>query len=454
MVTRYSIRPDELVNSLPSVWHDDAQPNIQNLLQQSGSKLVVLHDSPNNTQAVPGTTLTLERNTAAFLREFKRDAPVFHVLMNSHDLNYRDNNALHRYVANALLDASDMAQQPFTIISQGDGTLRGHFPDDVQTLANVMGGVDGVLFMPAAPNSITLEGIHHIKQGDEYVLAGTSDLRGWLQEKSAGHINAGNIQHIDIETIRYGGVEAVYERLLNLHHGGYCVIDCVDRQDANVVAWAAHLAQQHGKQFIYRTGSYLTQSITGSVQQPPLTQYDMALGTGVGGLVVVGSGTASATQQLMALLASGEATGIEVRVESLLHDESQAAEIARCADILGNALQRNNVVLYTSRRSIGIDDPVHAQIITQRINAGLSAIINGITVCPRYIVVKGSLTATEIAGRALNVRRAELAGEFAPNVPVWTIGNGGTSLPKMSYLIVPGELGEMNLLTEIVSRLH
>ncbi len=468
MVANAIIRPDDLVSGLPPEWDGDVLDDIRDYLAQTTDKLIVLDDDPSGTQAIPGTHIALLRDTDTFLRQFTSAAQSFHVLMNSRNLTPQDTRALHRHIAQCLQLASEETGHRISVVSRGDVSLRSHFPLETDTLMdNLDTDFDAVLFAPAGNGAVTLDDVHYILQDGGYVPAAeteyaqdsifgysTSNLREWVAEKTGGRVSAGQVQSISLQTIRQGGAQAVFRQLRKLSNRAVCVVNIATQRDAEVVALGTLMAQAHGKRFLHRSGMAFASALAGVRPQQSLSRKQLAFGKGVGGLVVVGARTPSATQQLLTLLASDRVTGIEVRVESLLHDQSQNAEVARCSEVLENTLQQDDVVLYTSRRIIGAEDPAHARIVTQRVNAGLVAILNGITAHPRYLAVKGSVTASEVAVRALNMRAARVEGQLLPGVPVWTVGNGGTTIPKMSYVIVPGSLGDPDTLVRLVDKLR
>jgi uncharacterized protein YgbK (DUF1537 family) len=48
--------------------------------------------------------------------------------------------------------------------------------------------------------------------------------------------------------------------------------------------------------------------------------------------------------------------------------------------------------------------------------------VQNLSTRPRYIVAKGGSTSSDIATKALAVRRAIVVGQILPGVPVWQLG--------------------------------
>ena len=468
MEARRLLTEPGILDGLPAVWQNNVLDDLKHYAQQHKRITVVLDDTLTGAQALPDVPVLTSRSVEAFTAEFERGANSMVVLMNTRNLSPGDARALYQRVTRNLLEAQQHTRRPFTIVSRGESNLLGHFPDNFTAVSAVMPSqFDGVLFVPALSNSYTVNNTHYLLVDGEYVPASqtpyagdyafgydTSNLREWIAQKTGGTVPAESVASISIETIRRGGANAVRDQLMSLENSAFCVVNAAHRRDLDVVALGARLAEEAGKQFYYRGSSEFAAALSGIAPKPVLNPRDLHMGDGVGGLVVVGSHVQRSTEQLIALLASGEVTGIEVRVESLLHDESQRAKVARCSDILETALQHSDVVLYTSRRIIGADDPIHAQIVTQRVNTGLVSILNGVRARPRYVLVKGSITASDIVTRSLNVKRAVAAGEVAPDVLAWTIGNGNTGLPKRTFMIAPGTVGEQDTLLHLVRSLR
>ncbi|MEM6530064.1 MAG: four-carbon acid sugar kinase family protein, partial [Chloroflexota bacterium] len=457
-----------LLEHLPEIWHQNLDQPLHAIARQHNRMVVVMDDTLTGSQAMHNTPVLTNRQVSGFAATFESTAHSMVILMNTRNLSRTDATALYRRVTHNLLEAQQRTGREFVIVSRGESTLLGHFPLDVEAVGQAMPTrYDGVLFVPGINGSYTVDNIHYIEQDDDYLPAAetnhardyafgynNSDMRTWIAEKTGGRIAAASVQAISLDTIRRGGPQAVRDRLLTLQNGAFCVANTAHRRDIDVVALGAHLAEQENRRFYYRASSDFAAAYSGIAPQPPVQPDDLPTGDSVGGLVVIGSHARRSTEQLIALLASSEVTGIEVRVESLLHDESQRAEVARCSDILESALQQGDVVLYTSRRIIGADDPAHATIVTQRVNTGLVSIINGVTAHPRYVIVKGSITAADVVTRSLNVKRAIALGEVAPDAVAWQIGNSSTGQQKRSVVIIPGNTGEQDMLLHLVRQLR
>lgn len=431
-------------------WNQDVLPQIRLHLQESGLKVVVLDEDISGTQNIHNLPIITRKTIAAFARELTSDASGFYVLMNARDLPVRDALALYHRVMLNLHAAREQTGQDFILISRANTAARTHFPLDVNAALDALpDAFDGVVLVPtfAEQESYTIDNTYY---SHYHGSASMQDMRYWVNLHTGGRIRSDDVRSISLETVRIGGPDAVRDQLLTLSGGAMLVTNAVTRRDVDVITLGALMAQAQGKRFLFRGAPTLAAAMNGVEPHRLLTPAQLAYGKSVGGLIVVGARTRRSTEQLLTLLTRDMMTGIEVRVESLLHDESQDAEVARCSDILNAALKQGDAVLYTSRRLVGTTDPVHDWVVMQRVNTGLVTILNAVYNPPRYLVAKGSITATEIATRSLNVQRATVAGQLIPGVPVWTVGGS----QEMSYIIVPGSVDEPDTLVRLAEMLR
>ena len=83
----------------------------------------------------------------------------------------------------------------------------------------------------------------------------------------------------------------------------------------------------------------------------------------------------------------------------------------------------------------------------------LITIVRGIQAAPRYILAKGGITSNDVAAKALGVRRAVVAGQIIPGVPVWRLGED-SRFPGLSYIVFPGNVGTETSMTDVVQALR
>jgi uncharacterized protein YgbK (DUF1537 family) len=460
----------ETLQGLPPEWPDDPQPAIRAALAATAAKLVVLDDDPTGTQTVHGIPVLTEGSVTALQAELENTLPACFVLTNSRSLPLGEAQALNTTIGEHLHVAARQAGRRFAVVSRSDSTLRGHFPGEVEALAAALGeAVDGWLLIPFFQEGgrYTIDDIHYVAEGDTLVPAGdtefardasfgyrASNLRHWVEEKTAGRIAAASVTAISLEDIRRGGPAQVTERLLALTQGRVCVVNAASQRDLEVFTAGLLAAEAQGKRFLYRTAASFVAVRAGIVPRPLLTPAEIAPVPTGGGLIIVGSHVPRTTSQLTHLQHQPGVLSVEVDVNALLSDTQRLATITQAAQQLETGLQHGaDVVLFTSRQLITGADADSSLSIGQRVSAALVAIMQALRVHPRYILAKGGITSSDVATQGLGVKRAMVLGQILPGVPVWQLGPE-TRHPGLSYIVFPGNVGGPEALGTIVTALR
>ncbi|MAS38019.1 MAG: hypothetical protein CL610_28750 [Anaerolineaceae bacterium] len=456
----------ETFASLPPDWPDDPLPAVRTAIKRLNQKVVVLDDDPTGTQTVHDVPVLTEWSTPALTAEFRDPCPAVFVLTNSRSLTASAARACNLEIGRHLAAASARTGRPYVVASRSDSTLRGHFPTETDALAAASGkAVDAVLIVPAfmAGGRYTIADTHYVAEGDQLIPAGqtpfardatfgyaASNLRAWVSEKTGGQVRPEAVTAISLDEIRLGGPDRVTERLLTMKDQTYCVINAVNERDLSVVALGVVQAEAQGKVLLYRTAASFAAARAGIALRPLLTAADMNLTSSGGGLVVVGSYVPKSSQQLEHLLKQPDIAGIEVHVQRLLDDAS--AEIARVIEAVDTRLRlHQNVVIFTSRGLITGADADSSLAIGNRVSAGLVAIVQGLHETPRFLIAKGGITSSDLATKALGVRRALVMGQILPGVPVWQLG-AESRQPGMAYVVFPGNVGGPDALAAVVDK--
>lgn len=87
-----------------------------------------------------------------------------------------------------------------------------------------------------------------------------------------------------------------------------------------------------------------------------------------------------------------------------------------------------------------------------RISDALTAVVSGLHFRPRFLIAKGGITSSDVGTKGLGVVRAMVKGQAAPGIPVWETGPESL-FPGLSYVIFPGNVGEVYTLSQIVEAL-
>jgi uncharacterized protein YgbK (DUF1537 family) len=467
------IQLQEILSSLPPVWPDDLLPAIRRKNAQRPVSIVVLDDDPTGTQTVHDVPVltncsqdALRQKLQAIIDEFERRTPLFYLLTNSRSLPTTRAVDLALEVGANILKASRKTHRAFEIISRSDSTLRGHFPAEVDALADVLEMEQAVcVIIPFFQEGgrYTINDIHYVREGQQLVPAAetafakdvvfgyrSSDLKRWVEEKTQGRISGTSVQSLSLEEIRKDGPDHIAEKMTACKPGSVCVVNAADYRDLEVVTLGLLGAQQEGRRFLFRTAASFVRVRAGLRARPLLTADEMNSTGGTGGLVIVGSHVPRSSQQLSHVLQHGNVQSIELNVDKILSPQNRDEEIRRSVEFVENALsQGQDVVVYTSRKLVTGRDNESSLSIGRQISQGLVEIVSSMGVRPHYIMAKGGITSSDIATQALGIVRAQVLGQILSGVPVWQSGPE-SKFPDMPYIVFPGNVGSTNAISEVV----
>ena len=83
----------------------------------------------------------------------------------------------------------------------------------------------------------------------------------------------------------------------------------------------------------------------------------------------------------------------------------------------------------------------------------VTSIVKRLEVRPSFIIAKGGITSSDIGTNGLSVKRATVAGQIKPGIPVWLTGSE-SKFPGIAYVIFPGNVGSRTTLKEVAELLH
>ena len=460
----------ELLAALPAPWPHHVFPELQNLVARRGAKVVVLDDDPTGTQTVHDVPVLTTWDVEALEQELASDGGCFYVLTNSRALSPDAAAQLASELAANLHTAARRAGRDYVVISRSDSTLRGHYPTETDAFAartRQLGGraFDATVIVPFfdAGGRITVGDVHYVAEGESLVPVAetefardavfgfrSSNLREWVTEKSAGRINADDVLSISIDELRQSGPEAVAARLTSAPAGSVIVVNAASARDVEVFALAAVKAEIAGRCFLYRTAAAFVAARAGLRVRSLLTASELPLGDKrMGGLIVVGSYVPKTSDQLAELLSAPGLIAVEIAVEELLGSDAEKL-VARSLSRVEQGLQSGQTcVLFTSRKLITGHSSAENLRIGATVSATLVAIVNRLQTRPRWLIAKGGITSSDVATRGLNVRRAIVAGQLLPGVPVWRLGPE-SSFPGLTYVVFPGNVGNSGALKSAV----
>lgn len=469
MPEHYKNKADCLA-SLPPETSEDFLPLIQQKLNESRAKIVVLDDDPTGTQTVHDIPVLTTWDVESLCVELKNSETAFFILTNSRALTRTMAIELASEIGDNLNKASRITGIKISIISRSDSTLRGHFPYEVDAVARAMQYEKfPYLICPFFQEGgrLTLDDIHYVAEGEKLVPAAqtpyardasfgfsNSNLCEWVAEKTRNAIPADNVHRISLSDIRKGGPGWVARKLNDVPDQGACIVNAVSYKDMEVFVTGLLEAQKTGKKFLYRTAASFVRVMAGIRPKGSFLSFkDLTCDTDAGGLFIVGSYVPKTSRQLEELEKEPDLVSIEIDVKKILSTKTDGEEVGRIIFEANQTLKSGkDTLIYTSRELITSKDSDQSRKIGQTVSVSLISIVRGIECQPRYLVAKGGITSSDVATLGLNVKRAMVIGQALPGIPVWRLGNEAV-YPGMPYIVFPGNVGDDDALAVVRRRL-
>lgn len=466
-----TLKRSTLLSILPTSLSPDRVGQIRTMVKRSGKKIVVLDDDPTGTQTVYDTKVLTEWSIPSLIEIFMDPRELFFILTNSRSLAEEDAAAITAEIVTALNQASEETGVEFVIISRSDSTLRGYFEaETTAVLRSLREPIDGIILVPFFEEGgrYTIDDIHYVADGDVLIPAAetefakdksfgyhSSNLREWVQEKTAGRIPAGDVVSISIHDLRDPDSSGVRNRLRSLRGGQICLVNAVCYADLESFIIAAMQVEEDGKIFLYRTAASFVRARAGITRHPLWKPERLtAAASPAGGLIVAGSYVQKSSRQIESLILLGGLIPLEVSVEHLLKPGAREKEITRTAAAAERIIrQGEDALVFTSRRLFTADTPSAALEISRSISSALVQIVLQIKTSPAWMLAKGGITSSDIATHALEIRSATVMGQIQPGVPVWK-ASAASRWPDLTYVIFPGNVGDENALCEVVKTLR
>jgi len=439
-------------------WSTSIEQKIRKQLINKQKVIVVLDDDPTGTQTVYNVPVITEWTAEIIEKEILR-SPLFFILTNSRSLQANAANDLAKLLGERLYKATKKHKKELLIVSRGDSTLRGHYPNEVDALAEGLGIEKAKhLIAPAffEGGRYTFKDIHYVKEGETFIPAAetpfaqdntfgyiSSNLKKWIVEKSKEKIKLNEIVSFPIDKLRNEPI-AYATNILEQSNVFRMVANASSYIDLQKMALACLSINQPP---IFRTAASFVNAISGIQPKECLTKKEI-LGNRQSGsaLIVIGSYVPKTTAQLNYLKEHSNAIFLELDVSNVLEKLIFQKEINNLIKEVDTCISNNkDVVLYTSRTIIkGLSKEESLEIVNL-VSNGLITIVKKITNQPKYIVAKGGITSSDVATKALGVKRANVLGQVLKGVPVWQLGDE-SKFPSVPYIVFPGNVGDINTL--------
>jgi len=459
----------ETLKSLAPEWPEDLLPAIQTENRDSGASIVVLDDDPTGTQTVYDVPILTDWTIESLTCEFLAKTPLFYVLTNSRSLTEAAARNLATEIGMNLKAAARETGRSFVVISRSDSTLRGHFPAEVDALADALGQTKAIrILIPffLEGGRYTIDDTHYVKEGPYLLPAhqtpfaqdaafgySCSNMAEWVAEKTHGQVSPDAVVTLSLEDVRTGGPSRIEDKLQTCRESGVCVANAASYRDLEVVTLGLLRAEKRGLRFLYRTAASFVRVRAGLPGRPLLSAKELALPEKSGALLLVGSYVPRTSEQISYLKKHTEIKSIEVWVTHLLCERTRAEEIRRVVGLVNETLgDDSDVMVYTSRDLIAGQNAEKSLAMGNQISDSLVDIVRRISVRPRYLLAKGGITSSDLATKALGIKRAIVLGQILLGVPVWKMGQE-TRFPDMPYIVFPGNVGGHDALVQIVDKL-
>jgi uncharacterized protein YgbK (DUF1537 family) len=410
----------------------------------SGPFIVVIDDDPTGTQMASDVRVLLRADSGAFAQAAAEGSGAVYALA---DTRSRSESEAREIVASIAAAArSGLGDRDFELVLRGDSTLRGHVFAEMEAVDRFG---HGALFVPAWPEGgrITVDGVHWLREGEQWIPVVRTEfardpdfgftsaaLVDWVAEVAPGWTAA----IVELTDLRSSAGAALAVALQSSGPRTVVIPEVEVSGDLSHVLSGLLATEGTGRRPIVRAASSFAALRAGLAPR----DLDALAGHRTDHvLVLCGSYTGLATQQLAALARAGHpptwlGLGVEV---------GPAVEAAR------SQLQESGVaVLATDRRfhrpgaETNTGPSAYGQALCQA-----AAELRDSYDC---VIVKGGVTSSEFARDGLGVRHAWVSGQLAPGVPTWLLESSRG--PRLPYVIVPGNVGPDTLLVEVLDKLR
>ncbi|MGY4788963.1 four-carbon acid sugar kinase family protein [Bacillus sp. OHL2] len=467
----------DILNAIPKADSKAIQSAYEQALSSFQHKVIVLDDDPTGIQTVHGVSVFTDWSEESIEAGFLEDSRMFFILTNSRSMTEKETAAVHKTIAATIVKVAERLNQDFIIVSRGDSTLRGHFPLETEVLKMTIEQhssrqFDGEILLPFFQEGgrFTIDNIHYVQEGHELIPASdtefardrtfgfqSSHLGEWIEEKSEGIFTKENTTYISLADLRALRIDQIKQQLMGVKDFKKVVVNAVDYDDVKVFVTALIGAIQAGQQLMFRSAAALTKVLGGIGDQALLTKDALIQEESPhGGLIMVGSHVKKTTEQLKALEQNKEMAFIEFNTHLVLKPDAFREEIDRVIQQTETLLAAGqSVAVYTRRERLDLgDDRQEEELkLSVQISDAVTSIVQRLTIRPKYLIAKGGITSSDIGTRGLSVKRATVAGQIKPGIPVWQTGEE-SKFPFMSYVIFPGNVGAKDTLKEAVDILE
>lgn len=439
---------------------------IREINRKHDHTFVVLDDDPTGTQTMHDVPVVTIWSVESLIDLFNEKCPVFYILTNSRSLSPGEAGNLVKKISRNLEVASDKTNRNYKLILRSDSTLRGHHPEEMDAVLDVWNEEPDLKIIHPAfieGGRYTFRSIHYAKEGNRYIPCGetqfardpsfgynSSNLCDWIIEKTNGRVSTEQITRLTLGALREESLEEITRRIREIDKGNYLISDALVYSDIDKFCLALLKSQ---RSFIARTGASFVASVGGIEPRELLDYSELKYKSENGGIIIAGSYVEKTTRQINSLIGYSDIVEMILDVKQLLQQKDNNDYLKELSDSIQTLLlNKEDVLVYTSREVVTADDIDENLDIGKRISAFISGLVGSLSVTPSYLIAKGGITSSDIATKSLAVKRARIMGQILPGIPVWELGKE-SKYPGMPYVIFPGNVGDDKALLSAYERI-
>lgn len=439
------------------------------------NKIIVLDDDPTGSQTVNDVPIYTSWNKEQILNIFSESSQMVFILTNSRSFSREKTISVHKQIINNLEIVANEIDSEYIVISRGDSTLRGHYPVEMDTIKDELAiisdrVIEGEFFCPAffEGGRVTKNNIHYILKDSKYIPVAetefardktfaykSSNLKDYIIEKYDGNYSYDDIVSISSKDLAEMKIDKVIGQIEKRETYTKFIVNATDYFELRVFSLVILKLLNKDHNYLFRSAASLPK-VLGNVNERDLLNKNEILGTNSncnGGLIIVGSYVDLTTKQLQSLCES------PLKIAYNLFDinaDNYNDDITRISNNCNENIRGGiTTVVYTSRNASDTSNLSKEEALKRsvQISKALTTIVSNIIVMPKYIIAKGGITSSDVATNGLNVKRAVVKGQIASGISTWELGDE-SHFPSVPYIVFPGNVGEIDSLKNIVSKLE
>ena len=431
---------------------------LRDMTRATTGPTVVLDDDPTGVQTLSGVRILLDWDGERVRAALDGRASV-HLITNSRALPPGQARAVVADAARAAREGVPGAE----LILRGDSTLRGHVLEEYLAVRDVVAPDSWpvLLLVPALPSAgrVTVDGVHLLERGGARVPVAETDfardgifaytsarLLDWADERSKGIFAAARGREVRLAGLRSDG-DAVARALAAVSRGSEPAVVAVDAEthaDLELIATGYRDAVAAGASVIVRCAP----AFAGIVAGTTATAAAALPAAGDGVLLVCGSYVAQTTRQLERLVAARPDALVEADVVALAGVDP-GPELSRLVAATSSALAAEGVAILATPRSRPPGTTTFEA--GERIARSLAQVTRRVRPRPTVVVAKGGITSALVLRDGIGADEAEVVGPVTAGVSRWSARRPEGE--AVDYLVVPGNVGEDDLLERLVDAL-